>query len=233
MKFKDANGKEIELNDSEVADRLAKFESLNAENGKLKNDHAEAVKKLGEAESLFDEEYLSYLADKKKGGKPTVQPSDKGVQKNFDEMSLSELYNTFNSEMGGKMEGLIKAFDSRLASFDNSIGEAFAKIDLRITGNKYGQAFWDRVKAKDIDAVLKENPNWSAERAYEELLDKDKLSSQKKEEEKREVKEKELKAFSEKGELPASVANKNDLSAEEAANLAYDATIGAAEKQGK
>lgn len=233
MKFKDANGKEVELSDSEVADRLAKFESLNAENGKLKNDHAEAVRKLGEAESLFDEDYLSFLANKKKGGKQTAQPDNKGVQKNFDEMSLTELYNTFNSEMGGKIGELVNAFNAKIKDIDTNLGDAFARIDLRITGNKYGDKFWERIKSKEVDAILKENPNWSAEKAYEELLAKDKLANIKKEEEVKEVQKKEQEAFSEKGELPASVANRKDLSPVEAASKAYDLTIGAAEKSGK
>ena len=216
----------------QLADANAKISELSKTNEELGGAKESLERQLGDAnKELLGEDYLEYLESKKGGGGNKGGQDDSAFSggADFDQASNTEVAKFVVKHMDGKLKEIVENFGKNTKALDDKIGLAFARLDVTMTAAKYdgsdGGPSWAE-NEKEICKIAKENPSWGAEQCYKQFKlehaakvkeDADKAAAKAKEEE---------DLITEKGGVPGSTTEGKDLTAEEAAEIAYRKAYG-------
>jgi len=217
----------------QLTDALSKLETAETDNKTLKGANEDLERKLDDADKeLLSEDYLTYKEGRAKGGNGG-EGGGGAAAPDFDlaNASNAELAAYIGKQSKGDLDIAVKELSSRLEKSDERVGLALAQVDISLTamrhpdGNPKEPGFNENFDA--IKKVAKANPEWSAEKCYQQFrlektkADKDKVDAdQKKADEERKI-------LTEKGGgVPGSAAQEKDLSKEEAGDLAYRKAFG-------
>ena len=179
---------------------------------------------------LLSPEYLDYLESKEnRGSSKNSVESGEEESPDFDSMSGSELLAHIRGESSKSLKAIESGFSKQLEALGGSIGKLSGKLDVELASIKHPdlkEGLQDKVYRDSFITVANENPSWGAERVYKQLR-LERAANKIEEEERRAKREElELQAVSEKGGIPASITERDNISAQEAADMAYRIAFG-------
>ena len=217
----------------ELTQLKAELDQIKKSNEELGGAKESLERQLSEAnKELLGEDYLEYL-ESKKGGNKGGDNSDSNTGfaggDDFDRATNTEVAKLVVDHIDGKLKSVTENLDKRSKALEDKIGLAFAKLDVAMTKSKYdgndgGPAWADH--EDEIYKIAKANPSWGAEKCYRQFklehLDKQRNDA----EEKKKKAQEEEDLITEKGGVPGSTTKQKDLSAEEAAEIAYRKAYG-------
>lgn len=228
----DDNKKMVEISEEEKVTLLAAKDKV----GQLETQQKESAAALEKLErenkewgDLFqDEDKLKAVISQKEKKTAPVSEIVKDEEGELDDLTPKQIIKLLRTERQKEIDEVKKDYAGRISALDRKAGIGFARADLRITSGQ-NKDFWDYEKR--IFEISKESPEWTSEQCYKKAKGEKEESLRVKATEEKEQKEKEKKAFSEKGELPESVLANKDLSDQEAAEKAYEMTVGNREEK--
>jgi len=221
----------------QLADAQKALGAAETETKSLKEAKGDLERKLDDADKeLLSDDYLNFKDGKGKagagsGGKGSESSAGAGDDENFDinNATNAELAAFIGKQGKGDLDSAVKELSSRLEKSDERVGLALAQVDISLTAMKHpdggGLGFSENFDS--IKKVAKANPNWGAEKCYQQFkmekthVDKEKANADEKKA------EEDRKSITEKGEGVAGGATQGKtLTKEEAANLAYQKAFG-------
>jgi len=221
----------------QLADAQKELGAAQAETKSLKEAKGDLERKLDDADKeLLSDDYLNFKEGKGKagaggGGKGSEGSANAKGDENFDidNATNAELAAHIGKQSKGSLDVAVKELSSRLEKSDERVGLALAQVDISLTGMRHpdgnGLGFSENFDA--IKKVAKANPNWSAEKCYQQFkMEKSHIDKEKADADEKKAEE-ERKDITEKGEGVAGGATQGkQLTPEEAAELAYQKSFG-------
>lgn len=157
----------------------------------------------------------------------SARQEEEEKDEDLDLLSNSELFRRQQREAQKLVNDALKPLQERVEGLQKRVGEEMARVDLRMTEARHPDMdLSDNLYRKSFIEVAKENPSWSAEQVYQQLAKDRKIAELEEKEQKEDQKRQELAAAAEKGGLPPSLAEKEQVSREEAADYAYAVAFG-------
>jgi len=211
----------------------ARLATLEAENKTLKDGKVDLEQRLEEADKeLLSEDYLDFKEKKGKegsgGGKTGGDTTDSdGID--LDRASNREIAQFIEKKYKGDLSAAVKDIKSQFDATKQQIGMIAAQFDVALTSLRHdgrdGKLSFAEHQ-KEIFEIAKANPKWGAEQCYQQFLLQSKAAADEKAEADRKKAEEEAKAATERTGVPGSMVQEKRLSAEEAAELAYQKAFG-------
>lgn len=206
----------------QIADMGKVLEEQKTANGDL-------LKKISENQEMYtNPDFIDFLDKKKNGGQDGA--SDKsGDNLDLDAMSRSELAEHITKGLSGIMTDFAKKSDEQFGVQATRLGKLSNMVDVELTKIKHPE-FAELLSTEEgTETFLKaadENTTQGAEKLWEGINDKqivaDKVAADKVEADAAA----ELEAFSEKPGAAISTAEGKEMSAQEIAEKAFDASFG-------
>lgn len=218
-------GEALDLLKEKMGEQDTQLKMLQAEKAALEQ------KLTAADDQLLSQEYMDFLASKRKSKEAGDKSEDKGEAKtvDFSSMSAEELVKHITTQQAEALTGVKTGIDENLNKLVAGIQSAFAGIDLKIaclTHGDLGEQLKDKGYKERFAKMAQDNPTWDAEKVYANLKATLKGEADAKAEAEAEKEAKELAAVSEKGGPTKSAFIKADMTADEAADLAYRASFG-------
>jgi hypothetical protein len=205
---------------SDAPDMAKKLEALESELKTLKDTHTKEIEALKQERDRLQAELVNL-------GKGEVEEIGEeeivGEEEDIDSFTPSQLYKKIVSDVDAKMTSLSKQATDAINKIVESITMEQVRRDVQETAARYPD-FWNY--QKEMHAIALKHPELSAEEVYKIAVANASLTAKEKEEQERKKKEAERKLFTEKGGIPPSATQPRPLTKEEAAEKAWDATIG-------
>lgn len=206
---------------SQLQDRMKELEE---ENTSIKEAKSTLEQRLKEADDeLLSDEYLSFKEGK---GKPKATTGD---ELDLDRASNREVVDFLEKKYKGDMDVAVKALKKELDLSRQQIGMMTAQFDIALTSIRHdgrdGKPAFDENK-KQIFEIAKANPTWGAEKCYQQFILQSEADAKAKELAAKKKADEEAKAATERVGMPDTVVQDKQLSADEAAELAYRKAFG-------
>lgn len=219
----------------QLTDANVKLATAATDKKSLEDAKVDLERKLDDADrELLSEDYLTYKEGKGKS-KDKGNGGDGGegaADANFDinNASPAELAAYIKKGSKGDLDAVVKELSGRLEKSDERVGLALAQVDISLTAIRHPDNAEKLGFNENFDAIkviAKANPEWGAEKCYQQFKLEKTGADKATEEAARKKAEDDLKSSSEKGEgVPGSTTQGKELTKEEAADVAYRKAFG-------
>ena len=212
---------EVELN--AMKESLKTVTTLQNSFNQMKTDNEIYQKKLAEYESLLGSETgIKQLMSNK--GQQIASPSQKV---NYNEFSNEQIVEHVLGLVKGEFDQFGKSFQKTVEDFDSRVNLGFAKADTQLSALRHHAKFeepgFDFISLKDsVQEKLKTNPDYSAEKAYQEVVKDKRIAVQIKAEADAKTAVEKKASFTEKGGIPDSLIKDKTLDGAAAAAKAME-----------
>ena len=222
-------GKEVVGDAATIADLQAKLADRDAKLKTSETAKVELEQRLDEADKeLLSEDYLSFKENVGKGKSVTVTTQG-GQEIDLDRASNKEIAAIIQKQYKGDIDAAVKEIKGQLDLSNRQIGLIAAQFDVALTAIKHngsdGKPAFE-ANSKAIFEIAKANPKWGAEQCYQQFVLQSKVAADDKAVADKKKAEDDARAATERAGAPGSAVTGKELSAEEAASLAYKKAFG-------
>jgi len=213
--------------DQQLTQLQSKLTALESENKTLKDAKSDLEQRLDEADKeLLSDAYLDY---KEKVSKVKSSAHEEGLDIDLDRASNREIAAFIEKKYKGDMDAAIRDIKGQLDLTKQQMSIIAAQFDIALAEIRYDGRDGKPSFAKNRDAIFKiakANPRWSAEECYRQFVLENDANVREKSERDRRKAEEEEKAATERAGVPGSSVHEKELTAEEAATIAYRKAFG-------
>ncbi len=214
----------------QLAEAQQKLGASEQENKTLKDAKGDLEQRLDDADKeLLSEDFLTFKEGKEKGGKG-ASSTEGGGGLDLDRASNREIAEFIEGKYKGDIDAAVKDIKSSIDSNKQQIGMIAAQFDVALTtlrhDGKDGKPSFAE-NQKEIFEVAKKNPKWSAEECYKQFAIQSKVAADEIEAAKKKKAEEDEKSITEKADgVPDSAITDKEVTAEQAAEIAYKQAFG-------